>query len=232
MARFWRTQNSTIDNENESHEGIFGLKRTVIRLKLSFKALTTLFDSLIKPIVLYGAPIWAPESATNKSIIRYLKFKPNNVLNFIAKINRTPSEKVHLSFLKWALGVHKKTSNVGVWGETGRYPLIYQSIRQTLNYYKHLLKAPKNSLVSAALKEQKFWTSYRSFKKSQPMSSKFFRTRTIEKILNNHFVECWEYEKSQSPKISFYHLHKHKFAREAYLNDTKGFSRRYNTTKN
>ena len=194
--------------------------------------------------MLYGAPIWTPESATNKSIVRYLKCKPNNVLNFLAKINRTPSEKVHLSFLKWALGVHKKTSNVGVWGETGRYPLIYQSIRQTLNYYKHLLKAPKNSLVSAALKEHKLlklpWfkniepllkldeifhldhvSAHRTFKKpikynpenklnnvparykpvldqlqelqkSQPMSSKFFRTRTIEKILNNHFVECWE----------------------------------------
>ena len=34
-----------------------------------------------------------------------------------------------------------------------------------------------------------------------------------------------------SLKLSFYHLHKHKFAREAYLNDTKGFSRRYNTTQ-
>ena len=67
--------------------------------------------------------------------------------------------------------------------------------------------------------------------KSKPMSSKFFRARTIEKILNNHFVKCWEYEKSQSPKLSFYHLNKHKFAREAYLNDTKGFSRRYNTTQ-
>ena len=276
-----RTAQSTM--KTKVMRAFFDLKRTVIRSKLSFKALTTLFDSLIKPIVLYGAPIWTPESATNKSIVRYLKFKPNNVLNFIAKINRTPSEKVHLSFLKWALGVHKKTSNVGVWGETGRYPLIYQSIRQTLNYYKHLLKAPKNSLVSAALKEQKLlklpWfkniepllkldeifhldhvSAHRTFKKpikynpknelnnvparykpvldqvqelqkSQPMSSNFFRTRTIEKILNNHFVECWEYEKSQSPKLSFYHLHKQKFAREAYLNDTKGFSRRYNTTQ-
>ena len=134
-----RTAQSTM--KTKAMRAFCGLKRTVIRSKLSFKALTTLFDSLIKPIVLYGAPI-----------VRYLKCKPNNVLNFIAKINRTPSEKVHLSFLKWALGVHKKTSNVGVWGETGRYPLIYQSIRQTLNYY--LLKAPKNSLVySAAFKE-------------------------------------------------------------------------------
>ena len=53
------------------------------------------------------------------------------------------------------IGVHRKASNVGVWGETGRYPIIYQAIRLTLNYYKQLLKAPKNSFVYAALKEQK-----------------------------------------------------------------------------
>ena len=87
--------------------------------------------------MLYGALIWTPESAINKSNVKYLNCRPHNVLNFIAKINRTPFEKVHLSFLKWALGVHKKTSSVRVWGETVRYPLIYQSIRQTLNYYKH-----------------------------------------------------------------------------------------------
>ena len=78
----------------------------------------------------------------------------NNTQNFISKINRTASEKVHLSFLKWALGVHCKASNIGTWGETGRYPLIYQSLRLTLNYYKRLLEMPKHSFVHAALKEQ------------------------------------------------------------------------------
>ena len=53
------------------------------------------------------------------------------------------------------MGVHRKSSNVGVWGETGRYPLIYTSIRLTLNYYKRLLNISKTSFVSAALKEQK-----------------------------------------------------------------------------
>ena len=49
-----------------------GLKRTIIRSKLSFKSLLILFDSLIKPITLYGAPIWAPTSTINKSIIKQL----------------------------------------------------------------------------------------------------------------------------------------------------------------
>ena len=111
----------------------FVLKRTVIRSKLSFKALNTLFDSLIKPIVLYGSPIWTPSCTINKSIIKYLKSTPQTTHNFISKINRVDSEKIYLSFLKWALGVHHESSNVGVWGESGRYPLIYESIRLTLN---------------------------------------------------------------------------------------------------
>ena len=62
---------------------------------------------------------------------------------------------MHLSFLKWALGVHRKTSNIGVWGETGRYPLIFEAIRLSLNYFKRLETLDKKSFVSAALREQK-----------------------------------------------------------------------------
>ena len=148
-----RTAQKTL--QTKSMRAFFGLKRNIIRSKLSFKAVTTLFDSLIKPIVLYGAPIWTPETAIIKSIIKYTTLGSQTMQNFISKINCIYSEKVHISFLKWALGVHRKASNVGIWGETGRYPLIYQSIRLTLNYYNHLLHAPKNSFVHAALKEQK-----------------------------------------------------------------------------
>ena len=53
-----------------------------------------------------------------------------------------------------ALEVHSKASNIGTWGKTGRYPLIYQSICLTLNYYKRLLEVPKHSFVHSALKDQ------------------------------------------------------------------------------
>ena len=144
----------------------FGLKITIIRSKLSFKSLLILCDSLIKPITLYGAPlelhtrlldssapIWAPTSTINKSIIKQLN--TSNTQNFIPKFSRAYSEKVHISYLKWALGVHKKASNIGVWGETGRYPLIYQSLRLALNYYKRLQNLPDSTFAHAAMKEQK-----------------------------------------------------------------------------
>ena len=126
------------------------LKTTQSTIKT--RALFELVNSLIKPTVLYGATVWTPESAINKSIIRYLNCRPHKVINFTAKIDRKPSEKVYLSFLKWALGVHKNTSNVGVWGETGIYPFVYQSspLIQQAN-----IKSAKKSIFCAALKKQK-----------------------------------------------------------------------------
>ena len=271
-----RTAQNTL--KIKAMRAFFGLKWTVIRSKLSFKSLTTLFDSLVKPIVLYGAPIWTPNSAINTSIIKHLNPSTLNLKKFISKINRTESEKVHLSFLKWSLGVHKKASNIGVWGETGRYPLIYQSIRLTLNYYNRLLQAPKKSFVYAALMEQKklklSWykniepllrlddiyhmnhvdayrtlsnpkysthsngstnislnNNLKSLCKAKPLPSEKFRVKSIVAKISEHFVKCWEYEKSISPKLSFYHKNKNKFAREIYLDVIKGFSRRYSMTK-
>ena len=130
----------------------FGLKRSVIRSKLSFKSLSTLFDSLIKPILLYGAPIWVPNSSVNKAITKRLKSTKGDL---VKAINRSVQEKLHLSYFKWALGVHRKASNIGVWGDSGRYPLIYQAIHLTLNYFKRISSANPNSFVSAALREQK-----------------------------------------------------------------------------
>ena len=132
-----------------------GLKRVVMRSRLSFKALTTLFDSLIKPIVMYGAPIWMPSSAITKSLSGAANPNSYSIMNIISKINRTIPEKIHLPFLKWALGVHRKSSNIGVWGESGRYPLIYQCIRLSINYYNRLTKLDSASFVFAALQEQK-----------------------------------------------------------------------------
>ena len=141
--------------KTKAMRAFFGLKRVVMRSKLSFKALTTLFDSLIKPIILYGAPIWAPCSPIIKSIVNSIQPNSQASQSLLRKISGSLQEKVHLSFMKWALGVHRKASNVGVWGETGRFPLVYQSIRLSLNYFKRLKTLDPKSFVSAALREQK-----------------------------------------------------------------------------
>ena len=249
------------------------------RHKISFKAQCTLFDSLIKPIILYGAPLWTPLCKFSKSLIRSLTSEPANLDNVLTKLSQNPSEKLHFSFLKWSLGVHRKASNVGVWGETGRYPLLYQSIRLTINYYKRLLQMPRSSIINATLTEQKVlnlsWfrgvesflkldniyhldnvsanrtikqininnQNYQNtknnklkqdlsdFPKAKPIPCKKFRVNDILHSLTKHFIDCWENDKSNSPKLIFYNSHKQAFGRETYLETSKGLHCRSSTTK-
>ena len=138
----------------------FGLKRTIMRSSVSFTSMRTLFDSLIKPVLLYGSPIWLPSLSIVKQIAKEqrdseLSSTSRVSQNLTKKLSNQPCEKLHLSFLRWALGVHRKSSTIGMWGDTGRYPLIYQAIKLTLDYYKRLQNLQNNSLVFAALKEQK-----------------------------------------------------------------------------
>ena len=98
--------------------------------------------------------MFTPTSPIVKTIVNSIKTNKPFLQNVLLKVCRSPSKKVHLSFLKWALGIHRKASNVGVWGEAGRYPLIYQSFWLTLNFYKRLQKLPDSSFAKEALKEQ------------------------------------------------------------------------------
>ena len=142
----------------------FGLKGTVNKSKISFRVQTILFDSLIKPIALYGAPIWLLTSSIIKNISSLIinnRLVNSHTFKFTNRVNQMPCEKVHLSFLKWSLGVHRKASNIGTWGESGRYPLLYQSIKLTLKYYQRIDNIKTASIFKAALQEQKimnlFW---------------------------------------------------------------------------
>ena len=84
--------------------------------KLSLKV----FQTQIEPILLYGSEIL-----------------------FIGK-EISAFEKVHLSFLKNMLGVKQQTSDVTVYGDTGRYPLYIKQQIIALKYWIRIISLPKN----------------------------------------------------------------------------------------
>ena len=57
--------------------------------------------------------------------------------------------KVTLSFLRQLLGVNKKTSNLAIMGETGKYPLAVNVFTHILKYWFRL-KFSENKLLNAA----------------------------------------------------------------------------------
>ena len=83
-----------------------------------------LFDSLVKPIVLYCSDFWGPLCICRKDPSELLP--KNNLIDI-----------VHMKFLKQLLGVQTQTSNIGVLLETGRVPLLSYAIKNSIkNWYR------------------------------------------------------------------------------------------------
>ena len=132
----------------------FSLKKMVDVGSLRKTVLFKLFDSLIVPVVGYGCQVWLPETHLFKSLDHHPSH--NSVLQAISK---DPLENLHLAFMKWSLGVSRKTSNAPIWGDTGRYPLGIELSKQVFNYFERLKKLDNEnsaSLVRHAFCEQRY----------------------------------------------------------------------------
>ena len=91
--------------------------------KLPPKVAFKLFDSLVLPILEYGSDIWF----CNEEIPEI--------------------ERVHTKFIKIILGVHKNASNLAIYGETGRYPLIVRQKVKALKYWAKVVSQPESSII-------------------------------------------------------------------------------------
>ena len=89
----------------------FSLKKMIDFNWLKKNILFKLFGTLIQPIVSYGCQVWLPETW-------YVKYMTGQTRpNSLQKIAKDPLEVLHLTFLKWTLGVNRKTSTLQC-GET------------------------------------------------------------------------------------------------------------------
>ena len=85
-----------------------------------------LFDSLIKPILLYGCEVWGPQIT-----------KTNNIISkFVNK------------FYKTVLGVPRYTSTTGIHIELGRFSIDVNVHASMLKYWARLITLPTSRLVS------------------------------------------------------------------------------------
>ena len=101
---------------------------------------TKLFDSIVKPICLYGSQIW---------VDRLLKYVLNKDFG---DFDAQPFEQVQNKLCRYALKVGKNTSNLATRSELGRYPLIITIAALTVKYWAKLLQTP-NKLAYQAYQE-------------------------------------------------------------------------------
>ena len=84
-----------------------------------------LFDTLVKPILLYCSDFWG-----------ILKISKRDPCELLPKQNLV--DLVHLKFLKQLLGVQTQTSNIGTLLETGRVPLMAYALKNCIKNWNRI----------------------------------------------------------------------------------------------
>ena len=115
--------------------------------KLAVKKALQLFDSLIRPILLYAAEFWLPFVITKKGFD-----SSENLLKFWENFR---PEILNQKVCRLLLSVHKKCSRLAVLGELGRYPVLLPAIKLCLKYQYQIDSLDSNSLISRAMWEMK-----------------------------------------------------------------------------
>ena len=92
------------------------------RLGLSINTQIHLFDTMVKPIMLYGCEIWGYSDVS-------------------------PLEKLHLMFLKMILGVHTRTCSNMVYGELGKFPIVIDIKKRAIGFWARILTGKESKLI-------------------------------------------------------------------------------------
>ena len=214
----------------KANRALFSIKQSIFDKDLKPSAILSIFESLVKPVALYGSEIWTPYKPCyrNKTLDEMfeMSFKSN-----------TEFDKLHAKFCKYLLGVHNKACNFAVFSELGQFPLLISTIMGCLNFWFHILQSGSETLISKAYLEQynnssdkclwvKFvksilcdlgfshvWNNHSTFNSYSLLAS-------IKNKLKERFISFWEKRmlgEETSKKLRTYRLVKQDFGIESYL---------------
>jgi hypothetical protein len=96
------------------------------------------FDTVIKPVALYGCEIWGQNIINTKDTKKYCMPK------FDVSV---PCERLHVKVCKQILRVPKKATNIAVLSELGRLPMYHDILSSMARYYARLESLTDNSLL-------------------------------------------------------------------------------------
>ena len=126
-----------------------------------------LFDSLIRPILLYASEFWLPFILPKKC------FDSKN--NLLKGWENFGAELLNQKLCRMLLSVHKRASRLAILGELGRYPILIPAIKLCLKYECQLSRSNNDSLINRAWLEMKQLPHLDTF---------YTRTRDIKSLFN------------------------------------------------
>jgi hypothetical protein len=116
----------------------FKLKMIIGTNNLSPKVALGLFNTLVKPIVLYGCEVCGPSLCAN------------SIAKIFSNFDSLPTEKVQLSFACFILGINRHSTMAAVTGELGLFPIALSAMKCLFNYKGHIMQAGDDTLLASA----------------------------------------------------------------------------------
>ena len=112
----------------------FAIQQTLTKsVNKNLETYLHLFDTQVKPIMLYACEAWADSLKHQDNIGELLR--KNSMENF------------HIRIIKRLLGVHKNTTNISMLLETGRHPISLQAHGQAIKYFLRFSSTEKPRLL-------------------------------------------------------------------------------------
>ena len=180
-----------------------------------------LFETLIKPILLYCSDFWG---------IR--KMPKNN-----------PFQTLHMKFCKQLLGVQKQTTNIGVLLELGQVPLELYAIKNSIkNWTRIACQKKANELVTASYKSALLnnleWPaqiektlSQIGFRQSFLTNEDISHLKVFQRLCDNFHQNAFSEINKEDSKLRTFKLVKTTIGLEKYLIQVKNVTHRISLTK-
>ena len=104
--------------------------------KPSLQTFLHIFDHTVLPVMMYGSEIWG-------LFKKYEKLSDENKAdNFFNQLCKDLTmEKLHIKACKQFLCLNKRSTNIAVMGEVGRFPLMLNVILSMFKFWRHILNS-------------------------------------------------------------------------------------------
>jgi len=200
----------------QAYKAAHTLKRAFCKQAINSSIVTKLFDSLVTPILTYGAEVWFTSSFNYKG--HCPESKLTNLFS-TCLTNKYDHEKIHLRFCRQILGVHRKSTILPVLAELGRFPITFNIITQTISFWLHIIgsdsnsykkliyqstnyvnQSPQNDFVQQTLETldlRHVWQNQGTFSVNK------LKHVVLEK-LKNYYTKFWQSRKYSTSKLKFY----------------------------
>ena len=207
----------------------FKLKTIIGSNNLSPKVALGLFNTLVKPIALYGCEVWGPSLCAN------------SIAKTLSHFESLPTEKVQLSFARFILGVNRHTTTAAVRGELGLFPIALSAMKCLSSYKGHIMQAEDDTLLASARNSLSI-SNVQSTNQSNWWApvERHFSEMGDQGENSNLFLSYYENEyrlkwqtamQTNEGKLRSYALFKHNFAYENYLDIVSNIKHRNALTR-